>query len=416
MRLSGITRKALLVTVVLAECLGCATRSSKRIYRLSKLDADYFLLSPDAPLLRTDRQTIRIPRSSQARPSDDTLTADCSVHGPWFTFSKASGSASYWIAQTPSLSEWQQTAGTVDMKDQWQSFERSLNQLRQKMCFASLDEYLFVKQRIAAGVSVPADDTLFYRYGFGPGGYVDLAPGMRLRIYREYSRPHPNGQPSSASFQGTTITDYEVLGNVESGTKLSFLRTEKRVIGPTTFAANAFDDELAAYFAASIDLRLFLEDLTVSGDVKSPAILIGASTNEDMNDGTREIENNPEISCEALSHRHVTCRRFDGTVTVSPMLQILVNGSITYVPIGSKLWFVLPHTPGLQETALIRTLRVQRLFHNKAVDVRFTRDAEGVSQVLLVGGDKVSWSRSAESKGRHKPPDFSRPSAPIGGL
>ena len=132
MRLSGITRKALLVTVVLAECLGCATRSSKRIYRLSKLDADYFLLSPDAPLLRTDRQTIRIPRSSQARPSDDTLTADCSVHGPWFTFSKASGSASYWIAQTPSLSEWQQTAGTVDMKDQWQSFERSSNR-RQKL-------------------------------------------------------------------------------------------------------------------------------------------------------------------------------------------------------------------------------------------------------------------------------------------
>jgi hypothetical protein len=410
---NSFASKALLLILVLAECIGCAPRS-KSIYRLTKLDADYFLLSPVAPLSKDDRQTIRIPRSGQAQVSGDTATADCSIRGSWFTFSKAPGSSLDWIAQTPSLTQWQQTAGTVDMKEEWQTFERSLNELQQNRCFASQDEYLLVKQRIATGISVPADDTLFYRYGFGPGGYVDLAPGMRLRIYREYFGPHANNQPSSASFEGTSITDYEVLDNGESGTRLGFLNTEKRAMGPTAFATNPLDNELGAHFAVSIHLRLFLENLTVSGDVKSPAILIGASTDEDMNEASKEIENNAEVSCEALEHLHVTCVRFDGTVTVSPMLQIFVNGSVTYVPIGSKLWFVLPHTPGLQQTALFRTLRVQRLFRNKEVDVQFTHDTEGASQVLLVGGDKVSWSKRAESKGSHKPPDFTKPPAPIG--
>jgi hypothetical protein len=136
--------------------------------------------------------------------------------------------------------------------------------------------------------------------------------------------------------------------------------------------------------------------------VQSPAILIGASTDEDISEATREIENNAGTPCKALARGHITCVRFDGSVTVSPMLQVLVNGSINYVPIGSKLWFVLPHTPQLQETAFIRTLRVQRLFQNKTVDLQFNHDEEGVSQVLLVGGDKVTWSMSAAKLTRHK--------------
>ncbi|MGC2401403.1 MAG: hypothetical protein WA510_16525 [Acidobacteriaceae bacterium] len=400
--------------MLLVECIGCAVRPAKSVYRLTRLDADYYLLSPDASTSKGEQQTIRIPRYSPEIDSGHASTLDCSIHGPWFSLSKASGSPGYWIADTPSPSALQRAPGALDLKDQWKNFDQALNGLRQRMCFASVDEYSLVRQRIAAGISAPAADTLFYHYGYGPGGYVDLTPGMRLQIEREFFYLDSNAHPSLADYLGTTIVYYQVLNSLESGAKLSFLRTDKRAVRRVAPENNPLDVELATQFAARDHLRLFLEVLAVSGSVQSPAILIGASTGDEINDASIKIENDPGISCEVISRRNVTCARFDGTVTVSPMLQIVANGTITYVPIGSKLWFVLPHTPGSKETNLIRTLRVQRLFQNKFVDVQFARDEESVSQVLLVGGDKVSWSKRAQSKDEREPRNVAAPSAPIG--
>lgn len=411
---SGLATRVLLALMLVAECIGCAVRPPKNVYRLTKLDADYYLLSPDTSMSKGEHQTIRIPRSSPDIDSGLASTVDCSIHGPWFSLSKASGSPGYWIAATPSPSALQRNPGALDLKEQWQDFDQALNGLRERKCFASVDEYLHVKQRIAAGISAPAADTLFYHYGYGPGGYVDLTPGMRLQIEREFFNSGSKGHPSLADYLGTTIVYYQVLNRLQSGAKLSFLRTDKRAMTAVAPESNPLDVELATQFAARDHLRLFLEVLAVAGSIQTPAILIGASTGEEINDASTKIENNPGISCEVLSRRDVTCARFDGTVTVSPMLQIVANGTITYVPIGSKLWFVLPHTPGSNETNLIRTLRVQRLFQNKFVDVQFTRDEEGVSQVILVGGDKVSWSKRGQSKDEREPHDVAAPSAPIG--
>lgn len=283
------------------------------------------------------------------------------------------------------------------MKEQWQSFEQALYGLQLKKCFASMNEYLSVKERIAASVSAPATDTLFYRYGYGPGGYVDLAPGMQLQIERDFFGTHTADQPPLTNYRGTTITYYEVSGTIESGTRLEFLRTEKRSVGSTAPDVVAADVTLATDFAAASRLRLFLEDLVVAGDAKSPAILIGARTTQELNDAAQAIASDPRISCEGLQRLQVTCALFDGIVTVSPMLRVAVNGSSTYVPIGSRLWFVLPPMID-QQSALIQTIRVKRSFDSRPVDVHFVHDTEGLSQLLLFGGDKISWSKSAVAK------------------
>jgi hypothetical protein len=190
------------------------------------------------------------------------------------------------------------------------------------------------------------------------------------------------------------------LGNSESGVTLRLLRTEKRSAGSTTPEAKASDVTLATDFASTPRLRLFLEDLVISGNAKSPAILIGASTTRDLDDATQAIENNPAISCKALLRWQVTCAFFDGLVTVSPMFHVFVNGSPTYVPIGSRLGFVIPRMTGSQETNLIRTLRVQRSFQGKALTVQFAHNIDDISQLLLFGEDRISWSRTATAKGR----------------
>ena len=208
------------------------------------------------------------------------------------------------------------------MKDQWQGFERALYGLQQRRCFTSLREYLSVKQRIAASISAPAADALFYRYGYGPGGYVDLTPGMQLQIERDFFGVRTPEQPPHANYRGTTVTYYKLSGDAGSGTKLMFLKTEKRSMGATTPEVDTSDVTLATEFEAAPRLRLFLENLAVSGNDKSPAMLIGAPIAQDLNEATQAIESDPRISCEALLRWHVTCAFFSGIVTVSPMLQI----------------------------------------------------------------------------------------------
>jgi hypothetical protein len=168
-------------------------------------------------------------------------------------------------------------------------------------------------------------------------------------------------------------------------------------VGSTAPDAASADVTLATDFAAAPRLRLFLEDLVVAGNAKSPAILIGAHTTQELNDAAQAIASDPGLSCKGLLRLQVTCALFDGLVTVSPMLQVAVNGSLTYVPIGSRLWFVLPPMTD-QQPALIRTIRVKRSFEGKPIDVHFAHDTEDLSQLILFGGDKISWSKSAVAK------------------
>jgi hypothetical protein len=376
---------ALLVTL-LAACAGCAVRRPQGGYLLSKIDSQYFLLPPDAAASQSDRQTIRI-----SIPPGVEVPADCSIKGSWFSLGRSSGKEAYWIAQTPSASAWEASAGAVDMKGEWQSFENALFGLQQKQCFASVDEYLHVKQRIATSLSAPVEDTLFYRYSYGPGGYVDMAPKMQLRIERDFFDPQ-NASHTASDYRGTTITYYDVVGS--TATSLKFLRVERRSAGSTAFGANSSDAGLTNEFASTSRLRLFLQDLTVSGGAKTPAILIGGALDQDLTGATQAIENDPGISCKALLSWKITCRLFDGVVTVSPMLEVFINGARSYVPIGSKLQFILPSVTPSQRATLMPTLRVERLFQGKVVRVQLPSDLEAVSQFVVFGGDRISWPKA----------------------
>jgi hypothetical protein len=391
-------RLKLLLVVVPTLLAGCALRQSKGIYRLSEINSQYFLLSPDAATSQGDHQTLRIPRPGTGENPKGSPATDCSIKGPWFAFYPALRNEPQWIAETPSAAAWEKSSGAIDMKDQWQSFERALYQLQQRQCFASRDDYLSAQQRIVASLSAPAADTLFYRYAYGPGGYVDLAPGMQLRIERDFFSSHSSGQPRPADYQGTTITNYEISGNAESGTALKLLGVEKRSTTLTTLGSTSSDATLATQFAAAPRLRLFLLNLVVSDNVKNPAILIGASTNEGLNEATQAIESDSGISCSSLVRWQVTCALFDGLVTVSPMLEVFVNGKPTYIPIGSRLWFIIPHVTNSQQATLMRTLRVERRFQGRLVGIKIAPNSDELSQLLLFGGDRVSWSKTVEAK------------------
>jgi hypothetical protein len=372
------------MTVLSATLGGCAVHQSRSAYRLDEINSEYFLLTPDASTSQGDHQTLQISRA----PNSGNV--DCSIKGPWFSLYPVQEQNS-WTIETPAAPAWQQSGGKVDVKDEWQNFEAALYTLQQRHCFSSPDEYLSMKQRIAQSLSAPAGDSLYYRYAYGPGGYVDLAPAMQLRIERDFFG-------LSTAYRGTLITYYDVTANAESEIKLRFLRIDKKSFSAAP-DANPPDATLVARFAAASRLRFFLQDLVISGNAKTPAILIGATNAGDLNAVTQKIEADPKVACADLLLWKVTCAFFDGTVTVSPMIQVVLNGAPTYVPIGSKLWFVIPHTMnGTQQAALVRTLRLARSFQGKAIEVQFAHNEDAISQLLLVGGDKISWSKALAAK------------------
>jgi hypothetical protein len=384
-------RLLLVVAISLLVALaGCAAHRSRSVYHLSEINSEYFLLSPDALDSQEQKQVLHIPRIPNQNNSN------CSIKGPWFSFYPVPEHNS-WIVETPAASAWERSGGSVDMKDEWQNFEAALDRLQQRRCFSSLDEYLSVQQRIAQSLSAPAEDSLFYRYAYGPGGYVDLAPGMQLRIERDFFG-------SSADYRGTWVTYYDVTANAENQTKLKFLRIDKKSLPPAPGSPTP-EATLTERFTAASRLRLFLQDLVITGNAKTPAILIGGSNAGDLNAVTQSIENDPKVTCADLKRPQVTCAFFDGTVTVSPMIQVVLNGAPTYVPIGSKLWFVIPHVSKTQEAALIRTLRLARSYQGRATEVQFARDEDAISQLLLFGGDKISWSKTHHAPpGNHRVP------------
>jgi len=377
--------------------IGCAPKKSTDVYQLRQIQSQYFLLPPNTSASQEKYQTLSIPVTEAGNGRETGDAKDCSVKGDWFSFYRVPGNK-FWTVQIPTAAAWEQSGGTVDMKDEWQGFEAALYGLQQRHCFASLDEYFQVKQRIAASLPAPADETLFYRYGYGPGGYVDLAPDMQVRIERDFYRSNHGEQTRPEDYRGTTITTYAVTASGEEEVKLALLGVEKKSPGGNALDATSLDTKLASQFSASSRLRLFLQGLVVSGNAKTPAILIGALRQNDLSAVTTAIETNPQIACADLIRWRVTCVLFRGPVTVSPMLHVTVNGASSYIPVGSKLWIVLPYATGDKEAKLLRTVRLQRLFRGKVTQVLFARNQEEVSQLLLIGGDRISWSRSVAAK------------------
>jgi hypothetical protein len=80
------------------------------------------------------------------------------------------------------------------------------------------------------------------------------------------------------------------------------------------------------------------------------------------------------------------------------MLEVFVNGKPTYIPIGSRLWFIIPHVTNSQQATLMRTLRVERRFQGRLVGIKIAPNSDELSQLLLFGGDRVSWSKTVEAK------------------
>jgi hypothetical protein len=123
---------------------------------------------------------------------------------------------------------------------------------------------------------------------------------------------------------------------------------------------------------------------------------IGSDDVGKLDELDRELRANPEEDCnDAKASAEVSCFSFDGFVTLSSQVSVELNGKPTFVEWGVRVKDVLPKTWNERD---LKWLRVQRRFGaDRYLDVKFDRGQANVLALVLVGGDRVTWSKALVS-------------------
>jgi hypothetical protein len=125
-------------------------------------------------------------------------------------------------------------------------------------------------------------------------------------------------------------------------------------------------------------------------------MLVGVEDPEDLVRATQRIEENPEISCKELESQTATCASFEGMVSASVELRVIVNTRPEYLPIGSTVECLLASLPTEERVIALQTLQIARLFHGDYCYVAFDHNDPQIAEFPLLVGDRISWiSRSS---------------------
>ena len=245
-------------------------------------------------------------------------------------------------------------------------------------------EYGAIREGIAQRLSPPADENLYFYYSFGRGGFVDLREGMRLRIERVIRGTGREGSQEYASTSKISEISYNVVRDGKGFLSLSKIKNGIEPRQPAPEWQTLPELTLASRLPSTLFLRVFLQNVTVLRDLKTPAALIGADSLTTLDAATSALLRRSGTPCGSVNNILKTCVAFDGQVTVSPMVGIYVNGQRTFVPMGTSLASLLSESRPKAPTIVSRSVRIRRLFDTRYVDVRFVPSKVTMQQLFLV--------------------------------
>ncbi|MFP5247670.1 MAG: hypothetical protein ACLGH0_13345, partial [Thermoanaerobaculia bacterium] len=213
-----------------------------------------------------------------------------------------------------------------------------------------------LQQVIAAGLPFNFAESLYYAYGLdGQNGYVNLQPGMRLRIdYENYQLANSNPNNKLNGYAGTSTSYYDIVAVPGAG---AFL--------PVAF--DAFLAQLAVPTAAAnvggaggiIDLhgpayaqpyfRLFYPPTYPSSDSAGAlgstqnAVVLGASTYAALVAATDQYVSDQTFS----GVNGIVWTYFRGRAALMIEIQCFVNGVPVWVPLGTTVGQLLQRSGSL---------------------------------------------------------------------
>jgi hypothetical protein len=334
-------------------------------------------------------QTSTIVLAGGSAGVKDQVDHQCMINGDIFSLRSASPPDSrYWIVRSPSISGWNTLAGEINIDSQWKSFTRGIARMNENGCFPSGLTALEIRVAIAQRIPLPADEVRLFFYSDQRIGFTDLAPGMEFSLQRFL----PTAKSISA--QGPPrmwVASYEVIPRHGEGVRLKLTRKVQK--GPDGDSGSEEKEllSLSQRFAQTQVLRLFLEGVYGTGQV-SHGILIGASDQRQLDALTDLIRQSDPAKC--MNYQGTVCTEFP-LGALSLFSTVWVNGRRTSCLFESSLADLSSLSscqPRPEQTMALESTQVfRRVNPDHYAEIDFPRNKDGVTQLLLLPGDRVEW-------------------------
>jgi hypothetical protein len=379
---------------VLMFCSGCLQ------HRVSIGDGYRIVDNGGAPLLVPNALQNNKPGKFQtvmvnlpAGQSDTKIRAggDCAIHGAIFSLQPGSSSNNRsWVVRSPSTSGWNAVSGEADVDEQWKLFIGDLAHMHDLGCFPSGLSTQSIRSAVAERIPLPANLVPIFMYSDRGERFVNLAPGMDIRIQKVLPNETPADTGPKTSLRILTI-DYDVVSRHDGGTELRLSHRPDGVRGAPLGRGDRQFLTLDQRFAPTSVMRLFLQGLSEEkqGKQEFDPILIGASDTAELDALTDLFRQRDSATC--VDRRGTACIELPHG-SISLFSTVWVNGQKTTCSFGSPLVFLLLPLPPQKQAKALESIRVmRRLDLGHYVDIQITRTPDGARQLLLLPGDRIDW-------------------------
>lgn len=351
------------------------------------------MLVPDASQNRNSSvfQTVTLTLPAGPRQSKIDAQDNCVIQGAMFSlFAGFSSRRSSWIIRSPSLSGWDTLSGRMDANAQWRLFVRELARLHDHDCFAPGLSTQFLRSSITERIPLPANLVPTFLYSDQGERFVNVAPGMQVRIQKVLSARTPANAGQRTLLRMMTV-DYDVVPRHGGGIRLRLTHRPEGIHGSVLTTEEHQLLTLEQRFSTTPVLRLFLEGFSEEkqGRSESAPMLIGTSDTTQLDVFTDLVRQKEPITC--VSQPSVVCVDLpSGGVSLSSI--IWINGRQTITAFGASLGSLLLRLPESKQAEALGSVQVVRKLNlgDHAI-IQFTRTVEGATQLLLLPGDRIEW-------------------------
>jgi hypothetical protein len=203
-----------------------------------------------------------------------------------------------------------------------------------------------VRQAIAQALPLTFAETLYYSYGFDPAGYVDLLPGMRLRLdYQTYQFVGAQDSGGLSGYVGSgsayvDIGSYFYGGSLSAGFNAFLARLQRPAVPPLIGGGGGIIDLYAERGRRAYYRLLYPSDFTASagpgetGTLKN-VVILGADTIATIETATGTYM--AQGNFEGVDPNSISAISFRGRAVAFPEIEVLVNGQPLYVAIGTTV-------------------------------------------------------------------------------
>ncbi|HEY0603099.1 MAG TPA: hypothetical protein VGD58_09320 [Herpetosiphonaceae bacterium] len=240
------------------------------------------------------------------------------------------------------------TAARTQLQTSYLAFLQQLESLETTGCL-NRGGAAVVAQRVAESLPMLLSEMLLFYYGMQTAqgtNYVDLQPGMRLRVESAIYQFTGPGSTFNG-FIGASTNYYDVqLSLAANGQEVISFDSFLGALTPPTIAAGSGGAggiiDLQGKNMGRRHYRLFYpsqmpaSNRSGADSILQNVTLIGADNLTDLAQATIDYVNQKGCSTGATG-QPVLCTFFRGRTIVVPQIMIYLNGAPTYVPIGTTL-------------------------------------------------------------------------------